>query len=153
MCHYAWGYTESIANVRFEGEFVGTVWNRMNFRYISKIKSVQYVSQRGYMGVVFKKYSEFPWRILNMCKTNIYLPIYRSLEMITLIMALLWVLFSINIQMLKLQSGIGLKFMLIKESKLNSIKHFCATFWYYCITLNFNVTKEYLKKISIKHLF
>ena len=48
--------------------------------------------------------------------------------MITLIMALLWVLFSINIQMLKLRSGIGLKFMLIKESKLNSIKHFCATF-------------------------
>jgi hypothetical protein len=115
------------------------IFYTLNQKFSTKIKSVQYVSQRGYMGVVFKKYSEFPWRILNICKTNIYLPIYRSLEMITLIMALLWVLFSINIQMLKLRSGIGLKFMLIKESKLNSIKHFCATFWYYCIKLhNFN---------------
>ena len=69
------------------------------------------------MGAVFKNYSEFQLSILNISKTNIYLSIYSKSETITLIIATLWVLFSINIQMQKLRSGIGLKIMVIKQSK------------------------------------
>ena len=56
--------------------------------------------------------------------------------MIALIIALLWVLFFNEIKLLKLRSGIGLKIILIKKTKLKSFKDFWHKFCYDSIKLH-----------------
>ena len=54
-----------------------------------QLKSVENETQRGYIAIVFKKHSEFQLSILNICKTNIYSPIFSRSVIKKLIIALL----------------------------------------------------------------